>query len=157
MSVAFAFDSFEPSASPAMIRQDLSPFPRRNPALLSCRKDIWKVADFLDVQSIVGKDRAETLLCSYVTHLARASLSVRAAALDATQMRETVHDLKSMSGQLGFEALQSFCDDVLTSADATPLDTLIEPLLALIQVSTEAAESFRSRTAAIADEHGRMI
>ena len=109
---------------------------------ISRRIDIWKVADFLEIQSIVGKDRAETLLRTYVLHLGRASVAVRAAAFDASQMRETVHDLKSMSGQLGFEALQCFCDDVLSAGSTAPIGALIEPLLALIEVSTEAAQSF---------------
>ena len=114
---------------------------RRLDPRVSCRSDIWKVADFLEIQSIVGKDRAETLLRTYVLHLGLASAVVRAAAFDASQMRETVHDLKSMSGQLGFEALQCFCDDVLAAGNTAPIGELIEPLLALIEVSTEAAQS----------------
>jgi HPt (histidine-containing phosphotransfer) domain-containing protein len=121
-----------------------------------CGDDIWKVADFLEIQSIVGRDRAETLLRSYVMHLGRASIAVRAAAFDATQMRETAHDLKSISGQLGFEALQGFCDDVLTAGKDAPIDELIAPLLALIEVCTEAAQSFCFRPMDLTTEHSHV-
>ena len=72
-------------------------------------------------------------------------------------MREMVHNLKSMSGQLGFEALQYFCDDVLVSENAIAVGDLIEPLLALIEVSSEAAQSYCLRSKVdIAAEHSHV-
>ena len=107
---------------------------------------VWNVTDFLEIQSIVGRDRAETLLRSYALHLELASAMIRDPEFDLIQLREVVHNLKSMSGQLGFEALHDFCDSVLISGKAVAVDGAVAPLLALIEASCAAAQSHGGRT-----------
>jgi hypothetical protein len=119
---------------------------------------IWKMSEFLEIQSIVGDDRAETLLRSYILHLGSASASVRARDFDSARLGEMLHDLKSISGQLGFGALQTFCDKALATGKKAPIRDLIQPLLDLIEVSREAAQAFylRPRPIARAAEHSRV-
>ena len=106
-----------------------------------CCEAVWNVADFLEIQSIVGRERAETLLRSYALHLELASAMIRDSEFDVVQLREVVHNLKSMSGQLGFEALHDFCDSVLISGQAAAVDGAVAPLLALIEASRAAVQS----------------
>jgi hypothetical protein len=138
-SVAFAFQfESEPVCEPAMTdpNQPSHPIDARPSA-----GDIWNVADFLEIQSIVGRERAETLLRSYIMFLGRTLLSLEGEARDARQMRESAHDLKSMSGQLGFEALRRFCDGILAKG-AGPTEAADRQFLALIKASASAAEFY---------------
>lgn len=118
------------------------------------REPVWNVGDFLEIQSIVGRDRAETLLRSYALHLELASAMIRNSELDLIQLREVAHNLKSMSGQLGFDALHDFCDGVLMSGKTVAVDGAIAPLLALIEASRAAAQSHGGRTKIV--EIGRV-
>jgi hypothetical protein len=116
--------------------------------------DIWKIADFLEIQSIVGRDRAQTLLRSYILCLETAAASLDGAA-SARRVRETAHDLKSMSGQLGFEALQYFCGSVSLVGDALATEAMVEPMLVLIRASAKTAQTYCAEVASSTFTTGR--
>lgn len=118
----------------------------RPDASAGCREPVWNLADFLEIQSIVGRERAETLLRSYTLHLELASVMIRDSEFGLLQLREVVHNLKAMSGQLGFDALHDFCDGVLISGKTVAVDAAIAPLLALIEASRAVAQSHCGRT-----------
>jgi hypothetical protein len=100
---------------------------------------VWNIDGFREIQSIVGRDRAATLLRSYALHLELASASIHDTGFDSLRLREIVHNLQSMSGQLGFEALHDFCHGVAMAPCAVDLDDIVEPLLVLIAASRAAA------------------
>src|ERR1700759_4646650 len=76
---------------------------------LEARSRVWAPNTFLRIGNLLGHTRALSLLSDYADYLSRAEAEIVATPFDAERLHRTLHDLRSTSGMLGFEALADIC------------------------------------------------
>ena len=127
--------------------------PTRNPILANAhpshdraaedwRSDIWRVSAYLEIEDIVGIKRASDLLALYVRKLEEAGCYLARSRVSALKAQRLAHDIKSMSGQLGFEALQRYSADMATTSDRSAITAATATWRSLIDASCEAARFY---------------
>lgn len=105
---------------------------------------VWSKTTFYRIGAILGPSRAARLLMDYVGYLGKAEAEIEASRTEAVALRRTLHDLRSTSGMLGFEALSDLCALILSDVAERPSSECIARLLDITHQSLEAARQHLS-------------
>jgi HPt (histidine-containing phosphotransfer) domain-containing protein len=103
---------------------------------------VWAKTTFYRIGAILGQSRAARLLADYVGYLGKAEAEIEASRAEAAALRRTLHDLRSTSGMLGFEALSDLCALILSDVAERPSSECIAHLLDVTHQSLEAARQY---------------
>ena len=129
----------------------MSPDPKQAAALTECchvrnecewRSDIWRIDTYREIEDILGKERATDLLKIYVSKLKEAASYLQRRQISESKTRQLAHDLKSMSGQLGFEALYLCSAGLMAKPDREAVVAAAKTSRALIDATRDAVQFY---------------
>ena len=104
--------------------------------------EIWHFADFAEIENVLGQDKALALLHTFQEQLAAYSDDLSNDEIDDDERHRIAHNLRSMGGQLGFDALARLGDKMQNLELRSAMRQYTRPLLVVIQESAMAAQQY---------------